>query len=95
MRIPSIKAVSIASMMKDETLMIKAAVAVSAVILAGVLIGLSRYGIDLSAVFLGTPWNSPLAHTRGTIAIEGGIVAVTLLFGGLFLGGVITLIRKT
>ena len=95
MRIPLIKAVSIASIMKDETLMIKAAVVVSAVILAGVLIGLWQYGIDLSAVFLGTPWNSTLAHTRGTIAIEGGIVAVTLLFGGILLAGIIALIRKT
>ena len=74
--------------------MIKAAVAVSAVILAGVLIGLWQYGIDLSAVFLGTPWDSPLSHTRGIIAIKGGIVTVTLLFGGLFLAGITALIKK-
>ena len=77
-----------------ETLMIKIGVAISAVILAGVLIGLWQYGIDLSNVFLGTPWNSSLAHTRGIIAIEGGIIAITLLFGGLFIAGIAALVRK-
>ena len=94
MKVPSIKAVSISSMMKDETLMMKALVVVSAIILAGVLIGLGRYGIDLSTVFLGTPWNSPLSHGRGVMAIEGVIVAVTLLFGGIFIGGIMTLVKK-
>ena len=79
----------------SERMIIIAAVCVSGVILAGVLIGLWQYGVDLSNVFLGTPWNSPLAHTRGTIALEGGIVAITLLFGGLFLAGITALIRKT
>ena len=79
---------------KHETLMIKAGVIVSAVILAGVLIGLWQYGIDLSTVFLGTPWNSPLPHARGEIAIEGGIVAITLLFGGLLTSSIIALITR-
>ena len=81
--------------LKNETLMIKISVAICGVILAGVLIGLWQYGIDLSAVLLGTPWSSPHEPTRGIIAIEGGIVAVTLLFGGLFIGGIIALVRKT
>ena len=75
--------------------MIKLLVAVCGLILAGVLIGLWLYGIDLSTVFLGTPWNSPLSHTRGVIAIEGGIVAITVLFGGLFIAGIMALIKKT
>jgi len=79
---------------KNETLMIQLLVVVSGVILAGVLIGLWQYGVDLSSVFLGTPWNSPLAHTRSTIALEGGIVAITLLFGGLFIAGVMALITR-
>jgi len=85
---------NVASIVKNEALMIKICIALSAIILAGVLIGLWLYGIDLSAVFLGTPWNSPLAHTRGTMAIEGGIVAVTLLFGGLLIAGITALIKK-
>ena len=80
-------------MMKDETLMYKALVAVSAVILAGMLIGLSRYGIDLSSVFLGTHWNSPLAETRGTIALEGAIASITIVFGGLFIMGIMVLLK--
>ena len=82
------------SIIKNEPLVIKATVAVSAVILAGVLIGLWQYGIDLSAVLLGTPWSSPHEPTRGIIAIEGGIVAVTLLFGGLFVGGIMALVKR-
>ena len=77
-----------------EVMMIKVGVAVCGVILAGVLIGLGKYGIDLSNVFLGTPWNSSLPHARGEIAIEGGIVAIALLFGGLFIAGIAVLVRK-
>ena len=85
---------NIASMLKNEGVLIGLLVVICGVILLGVLIGLWRYGIDLSAVFLGTAWDSPLEHTRGTIAIEGGIVAVTLLFGGLFVAGIMTLVKK-
>ena len=98
MKAPSINAMSLSSMMKNEMLMHKALVAVSAIILAGVLIGLSQYGIDLSSVFLGTHWNSPLAETRGTMALEGAIASITLVFGGLFIMGIMVLlkgIRKT
>ncbi len=94
MKIPSIKAVNLASIIKNEKLMLGTLIAVSAVILAGVLIGLWLYGIDLAAVLVGTQWNSPLSHTRGVIAIEGGIVAVTLLFGGLLIASIMALIRK-
>lgn len=79
----------------NETLIIRILVVVSGLVLVGVLIGLWQYGIDLSSVFLGTPWHSPLSHTRGIIAIEGGIVAITLLLGGLFVAGLMALIRKT
>jgi len=85
---------NIPSIVKNETLMIKISVAVFGLVLAGVLIGTWLSGIDLSAIFLGTPWNSPHAHTRGIIAIEGGIVAVTLLFGGLFIAGLMALIVR-
>ncbi len=74
--------------------MIRLLVAVCGLILAGVLIGLSLYGMDLAAIFFGTPWNSPLQHTRGVIAIEGVIVAVALVLGGLFIAGIIALIKK-
>ena len=84
-----------AQILKNETLLIKISVVICGVILAGVLIGLWQYGIDLSAVLLGTPWSSPHEPTRGIIAIEGGIVAITLLFGSLFLAGITALIRKT
>ncbi len=77
-----------------ERAIIVASVYISAIVLAGVLIGLWRYGIDLSAVFLGTHWNSPLQQTRGTIAIEGGLVFITLAFGGLFVFGIMALIRE-
>ncbi len=77
-----------------ERTFIVASVYVSAVILAGLLIGLWRYGIDLGHVFLGTPWDSPLdPHSRGIIAIQGGLVFLTLAFGGLFIFGVLTLIK--
>ena len=79
----------------NETMIIRILVVVSGLVLVGVLIGLWQYGIDLSSVFLGTPWQSPLSHTRGIIAIEGGIVAITLLLGGLFVAGIMALIRKT
>ena len=81
-------------LIKNESLVLKVGVAVCAVILLGVLIGLGKYGIDLSNVFFGTPWNSPLPHARGEIAIEGGIVAITLLFGGLLLSGILALAKK-
>ena len=74
--------------------MIKVGVVVSAVVLVGVLIGLWQYGIDLSAVFLG-PAEGAHEPSRGIMALEGAIVAVTLLFGGLFLAGIIVLIRKS
>ena len=79
---------------KHEILMIKVGVVVSAVVLAGVLIGLWQYGIDLSAVFLG-PAEGAHEPSRGIMALEGAIVAVTLLFGGLFLAGITVLIRKS
>ena len=85
---------SVVSIIKNETVMLIILIAASAVILAGVLIGLWQYGIDLANVFLGTPWHSPLSHTRGIIAIEGGIVAITILFGGLFIAGIMTLIAR-
>ncbi len=85
---------NIPSIIKNETLMIKISVAVFGLILAAVLIGTWLSGIDLSAIFLGTPWQSPYAHTRGIIAIEGGIVAVTLLFGSLFIAGLMALIVR-
>ena len=78
----------------NETMMIRILVVVFGLVLAGVLLGAWLYGLDLSAVLLGTPWQSPLAHTRGIIALEGGIVAITLLFGGLFVAGLMALIRK-
>ena len=86
---------NIPSIIKNETLMIIISVVIFGLLLVGVLIGLWRYGIDLSAVFLGTPWNSPLSQTRGIIAIEGGVVAITMLFGGLFIAGIMALIKKT
>lgn len=95
MKIPSIKAMNLASIVKNETLVIRLLVTVCGLILAGVLIGLSLYGMDLAAIFLGTPWNSPLQHTRGIIALEGVIVAVTLVLGGLFIAGIMALIKKT
>ena len=67
---------------------------ISAIILLGILIGLWRYGVDLGHVFFGTPWESPLPLARGEIALIGGIVAITLLFGGLFIGGVMALVKK-
>jgi len=79
----------------NERLIIRSLIVVSGLILAGVLIGLWQYGIDLSSVFLGTAWQSPLPYTRGIIAIEGGIVTITLVFGGLFIAGIMALIRKT
>jgi len=85
---------NIPSIVKNETLMIKISVAVFGLVLAGVLIGTWLSCIDLSAIFLGTPWQSPHAHTQGIIAIEGGIVAVTLLFGGLFIAGLMVLIVR-
>ena len=80
-------------LIKHEILVIKVGVVVSAVILAGVLIGLWQYGINLSAVFLG-PAEGAHEVSRGIMALEGAIVAVTLLFGGVFLAGIIALIRK-
>ena len=84
---------NIPSIMKDETLMIKVLIAVSAIILAGVLIGLGRYGIDLSSVFLG-PAKGAHEPSRGIMAIEGALVAVTLLLGGIFIGGIMSLVKK-
>ncbi len=85
---------NIPSIVKNETLMIKISVAVFGLVLAGVLVGTWLSGIDLSAIFLGTPWQSPYTHTQGIIAIEGGIIAVTLLFGGLFIAGLMVLIVR-
>ena len=68
---------------------------VSGIILLGILIGLWKYGVDLGHVFFGTPWESTLPLARGEIALTGGIVAITLLFGGLFVGGIMALIKKT
>ena len=55
----------------NESMIIRILVVVFGLVLAGVLIGLWQYGVDLSAVLLGTPWNSPLPHTQGVIALEG------------------------
>ncbi len=77
----------------SEAGIIRGSVIICGVIIAAVLIGTWQYGIDLSAVFLGTPWQSSLEPSRGITAIEGGIVAITLLFGGLFLAGIIALAR--
>jgi hypothetical protein len=85
---------NVPSILKSERVIIGLLVAICGVILLGVLIGLWRYGIDLATVFLGTPWDSSLEHSRGTIAIEGGVVAVTLLFGGLFIAGVMAMVKR-
>lgn len=84
----------IASIIKNETMIIRILVVVFGLVLAGVLIGAWQYGLDLSSIFLGTAWNSPHAHTRGIIALEGGIVAITLLFGGLLIAGLMALIVR-
>jgi len=78
----------------NETMIIRILMVVFGLVLAGVLIGAWQYGLNLSSIFLGTPWNSPYAHTRGIIALEGGIVAITLLFGGLFVAGLMALIVR-
>ena len=78
----------------NETMIIRILVVVFGLVLAGVLIGAWQYGLDLSSIFLGTPWDSPLAHTRGIMALEGGIVAITLPFGGLFVAGLMALIVR-
>lgn len=78
----------------NETMIIRILVVVFGLALAGVLIGAWQYGLDLSSIFLGTPWDSPHAYTRGIIALEGGIVAITLLFGGLFVAGLMALIVR-
>ena len=78
----------------NETVIIRVCVIVSGLVLAGVLIGAWQYGLDLSSIFLGTPWNSTLPHNRVTIALEGVIVGIALPFGGLFFAGIMALIRK-
>ncbi len=85
---------NVPAIIRNETLMIKISVTVVGLVLAGILIAAWQYGLDLSSVFLGTDWHSPHAHSRGIIAIEGGIVAITLLFGGLFLAGLMALITR-
>ena len=74
---------------------IKYMVGISAVILIGVLIGLWQYGIDLGTVFLGTKWMSAShGQTKGIIALEGAIVAVSLLFGSLLITGIVILAKR-
>ncbi len=85
---------NIESIIKNETMIIRTLVAVFGLVLAGVLIGAGQYGLDLSSIFLGTPWNSPLLHTKGIIALEGGIVAITLLLGGIFVASLMALIVR-
>ena len=75
-------------------MIIRTLVVVFGLVLAGVLIAAWLYGLDLSSIFLGTPWDSALPHTRGIIALEGGIVAITILFGGLFVAGLMALIVR-
>ncbi len=86
--------VDIASVVKNEKVMIGILVGVFGLILAGVLIGAWQGGLDISYIFLGTHLSSSLEHTRGIIALEGLVVAVTLLFGGLFIAGIVALLRK-
>jgi len=86
--------VNFPAIVKNEKMIVGILVGVSAVILAGVLISAWLCDLDLSAILLGTPWNSPLAVTRGIIALEGGIIAITLLFGGLFIAGLMALIVR-
>jgi len=78
---------------KNEMLVLKASIAISLIILLGVLIGLSKYGVDLGSVFLGPPEGAP-EPSRGMIALEGAVVAVSLLFGAIFLAGVIIMAKK-
>ena len=78
----------------SETMIIRTFVVLSGLVLAGVLIAAWLYGLDLSSIFLGTPWNSTLPHNRVAIALEGVIVGIALPFGGLFFAGVMALIRK-
>lgn len=78
---------------KNEMFVLKGSIAISVITLLGVLIGLSKYGIDLGSVFLGPPEG---AHepSRGIIALEGAVVAVSLLFGAILLAAVIILAKK-
>jgi hypothetical protein len=85
---------NITSIIRNETMILGIFVAVCGVISGGVLIAAWLCGLDLSAIFLGTPWDSPHAYTRGIIALEGGIVAITLLFGGFFVAGIMALIMR-
>jgi len=79
--------------MNAGILLIFATVA-SVVILLGILIGLWAYGVDMGHVFIGTPWDSSLPLARGEIALIGGIVAITLTFGGILVGGLIAALKK-
>ncbi len=69
-------------------------VLISTLALAGTLIGLSLYGIDIPATLLGTPWRSRLPDDRTAMAIQGGIVTITILFGSLLIAGIIALAVK-
>ena len=77
-----------------ERMIIRICVVAFGLALAGMLIAAWQCGLDLSSMFVGTPWNSPHEYTKGIIALEGGIVALTLLFGGLFIAGVMALIVR-
>jgi hypothetical protein len=76
----------------NERKIITALTYVCGIIVAVVLIGLWLYGVDLSTVFLGTSWKSSLTYGRGAIALEGAIVFVTILFGGLLVSGIMALL---
>ena len=80
------------SFTKYEAAAIHGMIYISAVILIGVLVGLSYYGIDLRTVFFGIPENAYHEASRGIIALEGAIVAVTLLFGSVLVAGITALI---
>lgn len=78
---------------KNEMFVLKGSIAISVITLLGVLIGLSKYGIDLRSVFLGPPEGAP-EPSRGIIALEGAVVAVSLLFGAILLAAVIILAKR-
>lgn len=62
-------------------------------VLAAAGVAAWQYGLDLQSTFLGIPRHGQQAYEQGTM-VEAGGLGLTVLGGGLAIGGIVRMIVK-
>ena len=62
-------------------------------VLAGAGVAAWQFGLELQSTFLGFPRHGPQAYGQGSMAVAAGL-GLTVLGGGLAIGGIVRMIIR-